>query len=134
MTEKDRPVYCTQCGSILQPGDRFCGVCGARVSPDTSDATPTQEIPGPVRERAGGYTLPRFLQFPDPGRDTLLGVALAVACAALSVVVLYALLALRGTFSDPSTPGTIGLALFALTHGGAPLRVALLGHWGRSGW
>ncbi|MDP9484185.1 MAG: hypothetical protein M3Q49_00030 [Actinomycetota bacterium] len=32
---------------------------------------------------------------------------------------LYALLTLRGAFSEPSTPGTLGLALFALLHGGA---------------
>jgi hypothetical protein len=55
------------------------------------------------------------LRFPDLGRDALL----ALACATLSVAVLYALLALRETFSNPSTPGTIGIALFALIHGGA---------------
>jgi len=31
MAERDRPVYCTQCGSIVQLGNNFCGVCGARV-------------------------------------------------------------------------------------------------------
>ena len=31
---------------------------------------------------------------------------------------LYAALAIRGTFSNPEVPGTIGLALFALLHGG----------------
>jgi hypothetical protein len=56
---------------------------------------------------------------PALGRDSLLGALLAVACAVLSVIVLYALLAVRGTFSDPSVPGTIGLALFALMHGGS---------------
>src|SRR5919202_1338724 len=93
MTESDRPFYCTQCGSPLQAGSRFCGVCGTRVSSEASDPTPTRENLGPVRERAGGYTLPSFLRFPDPGLDALLGVALAVTCTALSVVVLYALLA-----------------------------------------
>nr|MDP9478919.1 hypothetical protein [Actinomycetota bacterium] len=34
---------------------------------------------------------------------------------------LYALLALRGAFSEPSTPGTLGLALFALLHGGGAM-------------
>ncbi|MDP9474503.1 MAG: hypothetical protein M3R38_02185 [Actinomycetota bacterium] len=66
------------------------------------------------------------------GRDALLGVLLAVACAGLLVGALYALLALRGVFSDPSTPRTLGLALFALLHGGAtsvevPPNPALLG-------
>ena len=49
----------------------------------------------------------------------MLGVLLAVASAGLLVGALYALLALRGVFSDPSTPDTLGLALFTLLHGGA---------------
>jgi hypothetical protein len=34
MSERNRPVYCTICGSIVQPRDNFCGVCGARVTSD----------------------------------------------------------------------------------------------------
>ncbi len=45
MAESDRPVYCTRCGGIVNPGDRFCGVCGARVSPSARETAPTQEIP-----------------------------------------------------------------------------------------
>src|SRR5215217_1709095 len=45
MTERDRPVYCTQCGSIVNAGDNFSGVCGVRVSPNAQDATLTQQIP-----------------------------------------------------------------------------------------
>src|SRR5829696_8187369 len=48
MTEGDRPVYCTHCGSIVQPSDRFCGVCGARITPDAQEAAPTREIPTQV--------------------------------------------------------------------------------------
>jgi len=44
MAERDRPVYCTQCGSIVQPGNNFCGVCGARVSPNAQTTGPTLEI------------------------------------------------------------------------------------------
>jgi hypothetical protein len=48
MAERNRPVYCTQCGSIVQPRDNFCGVCGARVTSEAQDAAPTQEIPTQV--------------------------------------------------------------------------------------
>jgi hypothetical protein len=58
MAERDRPVYCTQCGSIVQPGNNFCGVCGARVSPNAQITRPTLEIPRqypppPRKEPAG---------------------------------------------------------------------------------
>jgi hypothetical protein len=45
MAERDYPVYCTQCGSIVSAGNTFCGVCGARVSPTAPIAAPTREIP-----------------------------------------------------------------------------------------
>ena len=45
LAERGRPVYCTQCGSIVDAGDSFCGTCGFRVSPSARDAGPTQEIP-----------------------------------------------------------------------------------------
>ena len=48
MTEGDRPLYCTQCGSIVQPGDNFCENCGARVSPNAPEAVPVEEVPTQV--------------------------------------------------------------------------------------
>src|SRR5215217_6200212 len=48
MTERDRLVYCTQCGSIVQPGDNFCGVCGSAIPPDAPLAGPMEEIPTQV--------------------------------------------------------------------------------------
>lgn len=38
-------MYCTRCGSIVSSGDRFCGVCGAGVSPDAQASTPTEKVP-----------------------------------------------------------------------------------------
>jgi len=116
----ERPQrYCTNCGTQVSPGDAFCGNCGTRLSPGAENASPTQEILREARERIGGYTLPR-LQLPNPDQDALLGVLLALSCAALLVAAIYAWLAIRGTFSDSSVPGTIGLALFALLHGAPP--------------
>jgi Domain of unknown function (DUF4352)/Excalibur calcium-binding domain len=86
MTERNRPVYCTQCGSIVQPGDNFCGVCGARVSPDARDAVPTREIPTQV--------------YPPPGlprreRSTLLTVVLGLGALLAVVVIIGAIFALN---------------------------------------
>lgn len=57
---------------------------------------------------------------------------MAVSVAGLLVGLVYALLALRGAFEDPSVPRTLGLVVFALVHGGAfsvsvPSAPALLG-------
>jgi hypothetical protein len=49
MDEENRPVYCPRCGSIAQAGDKFCGVCGERITPDAQDAVPTQDIPPVVQ-------------------------------------------------------------------------------------
>jgi hypothetical protein len=59
MAERDYPVYCTRCGSIVSAGNSFCGVCGARVSPAAPAAAPTREMPGrfpPPRNVSAGAT------------------------------------------------------------------------------
>jgi hypothetical protein len=60
MTEGDRPVYCTQCGSVVQPGDNFCEVCGARVSPNVPDAA--QQVPAQVHAPTGAPAAGRKLK------------------------------------------------------------------------
>lgn len=50
-----------------------------------------------------------------------MGVSLAIACAGVLLAGIHALLLLRGVFDDPLVPKTIGLAVFALIHGGAVL-------------
>ncbi len=108
--------YCTNCGAQASPDDAFCGNCGARVSFGSGDGQTTREMPRP-QGRAGGHGT-QSLRFPGAGRDALLGLLLALVCAGLLVAAIYAALAARGAFQDPAVPGTVGLALFALMHGG----------------
>ena len=55
----------------------------------------------------------------NAGREILAGVLVAMAVAGLTLSLIYALLALRGAFADPSVPRTLGLVIFSLIHGGA---------------
>jgi hypothetical protein len=97
MAERGRPVYCTQCGSIVDPGDNFCGVCGARVLPDAQDAAPTQNIPTQVPAPPG-----------VPARDRNLTLAMLIGIGVVLVLVLgigsvAALNLLRGEAEPPKT-------------------------------
>ena len=77
MTERSRPVYCARCGSIVDPGNNFCGVCGAKLSPDAQDVAPTQEIPTQV--------------YPPPNVSSRLGdrgLAVVLGLGVLMIVVL----------------------------------------------
>ena len=81
MAERDRPVYCTRCGSAVRPGDRFCRVCGARVSPDApTQEIPTQVYPPPPAPTRGGSGMLAVLLG--------LGAVLAVVLAAGAIVAL----------------------------------------------
>jgi hypothetical protein len=81
MAERDRPVHCAQCGSIVHPEHNFCGVCGARVplnAPDDApDDAPTQEMP--------------TLGYPPPSataRDRNLRLAMLIGTGVVLVLVL----------------------------------------------
>mgnify|MGYP002336018384 CR=1 FL=1 len=49
MAQKNRSAYCTKCGSSVSKGDRFCGVCGARVGSVTLEPV-TPENPQMITE------------------------------------------------------------------------------------
>ncbi len=70
MTERDRPIYCSQCGSVVPPGENVCGVCGARVSPYAPGAAPAQEAPTQIT--------PPPAQAPRRNRAALVGIAAGV--------------------------------------------------------
>src|SRR5215212_1746774 len=53
------------------------------------------------------------------GGEIAAGVLVAVSVVVLLVGLIYALLALREAFEDPSVPRTLGLVVFSLVHGGA---------------
>jgi hypothetical protein len=98
MTERDRPVYCTQCGSIVQSGNYFCGVCGARVSPNAQTTGPTLEIP---RQ----YPPPRNVPAGAPGGAPALIVGLGVVVVLLlGVGTIFGLALLGGELESGSAP------------------------------
>jgi hypothetical protein len=98
MAERDRPVYCTQCGSIVQPGNNFCGVCGARVSPNARTAAPTLEIPRQIPP-------PRKVPTGAPGGAPALIVGLGVVVVLLlGVGTIFGLALLGGESESGSAP------------------------------
>src|SRR5215208_6363856 len=98
MAERDRPVYCTQCGSIVQAGNKFCGACGARVSPNAQIARPTLEIP---RQ----YPPPRKVPAGARGGAPALIVGLGVVVVLLlGVGTIFGLALLRGESESGSAP------------------------------
>jgi hypothetical protein len=45
VANEEHLVYCGNCGSIVQTGDVFCGVCGTRIPPEAQEVVLTQEMP-----------------------------------------------------------------------------------------
>jgi hypothetical protein len=45
VANEEHSVYCGNCGSIIQTGDVFCGVCRTRIPPEAQEVVLTQEIP-----------------------------------------------------------------------------------------
>src|SRR5215217_5007461 len=110
--------YCRYCGTSVSPNDSFCSFCGERLPLKEGRPPAQREAPTPSPTRARGHGS-RFLWPPDAGREILSGVLVAVGVAGLLVGLVYALLALRGAFEDPSVPRSLGLVVFSLVHGGA---------------
>ncbi|MBA3290078.1 MAG: zinc ribbon domain-containing protein, partial [Actinobacteria bacterium] len=95
MVERGRPVHCAQCGSIVDAGDNFCGVCGARVSPPAQDASPTQEIP------TQGYAPPRVS---NSGTSRTLPLILGLAAVLLVLIGIGVIVGLALTGGDETNP------------------------------
>ena len=98
MAERDRPVYCTQCGSIVQPGNNFCGACGARVSPNAQITRPTLEIP---RQNPPPRKVPAGARGGAPALIVGLGVVVVLL---LGVGTIFGLALLRGESESGSAP------------------------------
>ena len=114
----DRPrLFCRKCGTPVRPEDTFCSYCGENLEAEAGDSAASQRTAAtsriPVSDRLSR------LWPANAGREILTGVLVAVAVAVLTLGLVYALLALRGAFTDPSVPRTLGLVVFSLIHGGA---------------
>ena len=95
MVERGRPVHCAQCGSIVDAGDNFCGVCGARVSPPAQDASPTQEIP------TQAYAPPRVS---GTSNNRALPLILGLAAVLLVLIGIGVIVGLALTGGDETNP------------------------------
>src|SRR5215218_10544300 len=110
--------YCRYCGSSVTPNDAFCSSCGERLAPREGVARDYRAAPAPSRAGTKHASFSRFWPA-SAGREIVAGVLVAVSMVVLLVGLIYALLALRGAFEDPSVPRTLGLVVFSLVHGGA---------------
>ena len=102
----------------MRSQDTFCSYCGKHLEVEAGDSTPPSRRTTARSPTGAGDVLSRLWPA-NAGREILVGALVAVAVAGLLVGLVYALLALRGVFADPSVPRTIGLVIFSLIHGGA---------------
>jgi hypothetical protein len=107
MVNEGHQVYCGSCGSIVQAGDRFCGVCGARIPPDAQDATPTEQIPTPVPPPP---SIPSRRRNRNIVNGVMVGVLLVLLLAGAGALALTNLGSLAGLLGgaegDPAPSGT----------------------------
>ncbi len=110
-------LFCRNCGRSVGSEDTFCSYCGEHLGPEAGTSHTIRQAPAASRN----YTSEVFSRLwpANAGREILAGVLVAAAVAGLLLGLIYALLALRGTFADPSVPRTLGLVIFSLIHGGA---------------
>ena len=96
MAERNRPVYCTRCGSIVHPGDKFCGVCGARVSPAARDAGAPRGIPTQIYAPSG---------VPNGGTNRTLALFVGLGISILILLAIGTVVALTLLRSETETSG-----------------------------
>src|SRR5215217_3499821 len=109
--------YCRYCGSSVTPNDAFCPSCGKRLASREGVARDERGAPVPSRAGTRHASFSRFWTA-SARREIVAGVLVAASVAVLLVGLVYALLALRGAFEDPSIPRQLGLVVFSLIHGG----------------
>jgi hypothetical protein len=123
--------FCRSCGTPVSSQDTFCSYCGNHLVEDESGDSAASRKTAAMARTSVRDVFSR-LRPANAGREILAGILVTVVVAGLLVGLVYALLALRGVFADPSVPRTLGLVVFSLIHGGAisasvPAGLSLLG-------
>ena len=88
-------MYCTDCGALIDPGDRFCETCGATVEVPMghNKAQPNQAMP-PMHQyqqhnqgQWQPYVYPQpqyYYKLPQPGHSSAVG---SLICGILAMVI-----------------------------------------------
>lgn len=105
-------MKCTNCGSPLREGAKFCGKCGQQISMVQNRRTPVNSTNTPRRQtqqaqnRNGKYSAAqptRKAKKKDSGGTWIIGVLIALIVALLCVVVFVIRPMLKSAFSDEKT-------------------------------